>query len=144
MSPNSPFLETNIYDPPKLIAGTMQIGEWFAQVTMLGNDQARFRPGLERAWEPQTPLSTASHCKEGTLPICCLSHLLLPRHTWCVSIPIPVPKASLLFLDLMLVCHNPCSSRVGLFWPSNCLQEPPAATDFFSSWLLVYHTQTQM
>ena len=48
--------------------------------------------------------------------------------------PPPVPQAFLLFLDL--VCHNSCSSRLSFFWPSNCLPESPAATNF--SFLLAF------
>lgn len=54
--------------------------------------------------------------------------------------PYPIPKTSLLFLNLTLLSHDPCSSRVGFFWPSNYLQKPPAATNSPSSWLSVYHT----
>ena len=49
------FWKQILWLPPKFIVGTMQIREWLAQVTLLGSGQARSRPGLERAWEPQTP-----------------------------------------------------------------------------------------
>lgn len=61
------------------------------QVTLLGRGQASFGPGLEKTWEPQTPLSTAFLCEEGTLPICCLPHFLLWCHTWPASTPTPSP-----------------------------------------------------
>ena len=102
--------------------------------TLLGRGQASFGPGLEKIWEPRTPLSTALLCEEGTRPICYLPHFLLWGHTWPASTPTPVPQASLLFLDL--VCHNPYSSRLSFFWLSNCLPEPPAATNF--SFLLAF------
>lgn len=106
-----------------------------AQVTVVGSGQARFQPGFARAWEPHIPLSSASRLEEGALP-----HLLSspssPARTHCLpASPAPAPKASLLFLDPMLVCHNPCSSRVVFSWPSNRLPEPPAATNTFAPWL---------
>lgn len=143
------FRKKNIYNtppppPPKFTDREMQVRE---ASEMHKHTTKGWRSQICQGWWGSgntRPLSTTSGYEEDTppprlpsSPSSCYSTLHLPAR--------PVPKVSLLFLDLTLLCHNTSSSRVGFFWPSNHLPEPPATMkNSPSSWLSIYHKQRTM
>lgn len=102
------------------------------------------KPALGQGWwggrNPRHLFLLHPSVRRTSFLICCLPQHLLLCCPSPASIPTPIPKASLLFLGLTLLCHKPGFSRGGFFWPSGCLPEPPEATAA-TSCLSVYHMQ---